>query len=99
MPLTIKQILRANEDDLPWDVIESLIQEFTASCEDMECDLIRRRMESFVDGYNPALDIVDRIWLRREQIEGGETLSFHRSRIESEIRERTHRPDAGESAS
>ena len=94
-----KQILRANEDDLPWDVIESLIQELTASCEDMECDLIRRRMESFVDGYNPALDIVDRIWLRREQIEGGETLSFHRSRIESETRERTHRPDAGESAS
>ena len=94
-----KQILRANEDDLPWDVIESLIQELTASCEDMECDLIRRRMESFVDGYNPAMDIVDRLWLRREQIEGGETLSFHRSRIESEIRERTHRPDAGESAS
>ena len=94
-----KQILRANEADLPWDVIESLIQELTSSCEDMECDRIRGRMESFVDGYSPALDIVDRIWLRREQIESGEALSFHRSRIESEIRDRMHHPDAGESAS
>ena len=60
------EILRASEEHIPWDSLESLLTELEDACVNLNCDVIRSRMKTFVDGYQPSSDIVDLAWLRME---------------------------------
>ena len=77
-----RQILRASENDIPWDVLEPLLHELEDACVEMKCDVIRERMQTFVDGYKPASDIVDLTWLRRQARADHEILQFPPPQIE-----------------
>ncbi|MDG2200487.1 MAG: nucleoside-diphosphate sugar epimerase/dehydratase [Phycisphaerales bacterium] len=77
-----RQILRASEDDLPWEVMEPLLADLESACLAMDCDVLRARMRTFVHGYKPAADLVDLAWLRRRARDNADTLQFPSPQIE-----------------
>ena len=60
-------ILRANEDFMPWDQLEPLLQELEEACHCFDLHRIRKIVKKLVEDYQPQCDSVDPVWLAQIQ--------------------------------
>jgi FlaA1/EpsC-like NDP-sugar epimerase len=59
-------ILRAEEDFLPWDELELLLDRLWNSCRQLDCAGARELLLSGVQGYSPTSELVeDLVWRER----------------------------------
>jgi FlaA1/EpsC-like NDP-sugar epimerase len=59
------KIMRAEEDYLPWEVLEPMLKELQTACSDMDLGSIRRILMQAVDGFEPDTLADDPLWLEQ----------------------------------
>ncbi|MEN8170724.1 MAG: nucleoside-diphosphate sugar epimerase/dehydratase [Pseudomonadota bacterium] len=59
MPTNHQRIMRAEEEILPWDDIEWLLEHFEAASSDNDADRVRELLLSAVSGFNPQCGVED----------------------------------------
>jgi FlaA1/EpsC-like NDP-sugar epimerase len=58
-------IMRAEEDFLPWNELEPLLNQLAAACERLDCTKAREVLLSAVAGYSPTKEVEDLVWRER----------------------------------
>src|SRR5690606_20497335 len=58
-------IMRAEEDFLPWNELESLLNQLATACERLDCTKAREVLLSAVAGYSPTNEVEDLVWRER----------------------------------
>jgi len=59
------KIMRAEEDYLPWEVLEPMLNELQAACTELDLGSIRRILMQAVDGFEPDTLSDDPLWLEQ----------------------------------
>ncbi len=59
------KIMRAEEDYLPWEVLEPMLNELQAACSELDLGSIRRILMQAVDGFEPDTLSDDPLWLEQ----------------------------------
>lgn len=59
------KIMRAEEDHLPWETLEPMLQELQAACSRMDLEGIRLILMRAVDGFEPETLADDPLWLEQ----------------------------------
>lgn len=59
------KIMRAEEDHLPWETLEPMLQELQAACSRMDLESIRLILMRAVDGFEPETLADDPLWLEQ----------------------------------
>ncbi|MCW8982404.1 MAG: polysaccharide biosynthesis protein, partial [Gammaproteobacteria bacterium] len=65
-PTEHKKIMRAEEEVISWDILESLIQKLQDASRDGEFNLVRELLQQAVSGYKPQCHVVDELTLALE---------------------------------
>ncbi len=68
MPTDHAQIMRAEEEVLPWSNIEWLLQEFELASRENDADKVRELLLEAVTGFNPQCEVADIIMKHRKII-------------------------------
>ena len=58
-------IMRAEEDFLPWEVLEPLIDQLWTACQRLDCAKAREGLLRAVTGYSPTKEVEDLVWRHR----------------------------------
>lgn len=77
-------IMRAQEKEIPWDVLEGLLQELDGACKSFDYPSVRMLLMRMVEEYSPQCGIEDFIWLESEKnslIEKGVVLNLECERM------------------
>lgn len=61
-------ILRADEEMIPWAVLDERLDEIREVCEAFDLPALRQLLLRTVSGYKPAADIEDLLWIRSEAL-------------------------------
>lgn len=64
-PTEHAMIMRADEEFLPWDKLQLVLQELLAAVDSGDCVLIRQILRETVDGYIPQGELVD--WVHNQK--------------------------------
>jgi FlaA1/EpsC-like NDP-sugar epimerase len=63
MPTSQPRIMKAHEDFLPWDVLQSKLSDLGLALDANNVPLIRSLLKDLVPGYQPDGEVVDWVWL------------------------------------
>jgi FlaA1/EpsC-like NDP-sugar epimerase len=66
MPTVHARIMKAHEDFLPWEPLQAKLVELEAALETNDVPLVRAQLKELVPGYQPESDVVDWIYLARQ---------------------------------
>ena len=66
-PTTHSRIMKANEEFLPWDILQNKLTELNAALDVNNVPLIRTLLKELVPGYQPDGDVVDWVWMANER--------------------------------
>ena len=70
------KILRAEEEFLPWENLQNLIERLEATSQQLDLEAVRGILEEAVDGFDPGEGVSDPFWQVQEQNrETGQALS------------------------
>ncbi|MDD4977066.1 MAG: nucleoside-diphosphate sugar epimerase/dehydratase [Gallionella sp.] len=58
-------IMRAEEVELPWTVLQEKLQIVDLACHQFDCEAVRKVLLEVVDGYAPTSGICDHVWEAR----------------------------------
>jgi FlaA1/EpsC-like NDP-sugar epimerase len=61
-------IMRAEELELPWEVLRERLEQVDVAAHQFDCDAIRNVLLDVVQGYKPSVGICDLIWARSEHM-------------------------------
>jgi len=67
LPTSHPRIMKAHEDFLPWDELESKLNILNAALESNNVPVIRILLKELVPGYQPEGDVVDWVWMENEK--------------------------------
>lgn len=62
------KILRAEEEYLPWENLQSLIGRLEIACQELDLRDVRNILVEAVDGFDPGQDVSDPLWHVQEQV-------------------------------
>lgn len=60
-------IMRAQESELPWEQLSSMLQQLDAACTNFDYLTLRELLQSLVKEYQPQCGIEDLLWLARNK--------------------------------
>jgi FlaA1/EpsC-like NDP-sugar epimerase len=63
MPTSQPRIMKAHEDFLPWDILQSKLSDLGLALDANNVPLIRSLLKDLVPGYQPDGEVVDWVWL------------------------------------
>ncbi|MDH5612564.1 MAG: polysaccharide biosynthesis protein [Gammaproteobacteria bacterium] len=80
-------IMRAEEEILPWEEIEKLLQQFELAAKMNDANRVRELLLSAVSGFSPQCDVEDVVTkFGKDKIPGMEILNFHKvTSLKSEV--------------
>jgi len=61
------RIMRAQEAELPWDQVKSILEQLETICKSDDSDALLKYLEEVVDGYSAQRDVIDPIWIATHQ--------------------------------
>jgi FlaA1/EpsC-like NDP-sugar epimerase len=67
LPTSHPRIMKAHEEFLPWDELESKLNILNAALESNNVPVIRTLLKELVPGYQPEGDVVDWVWMENEK--------------------------------
>jgi FlaA1/EpsC-like NDP-sugar epimerase len=67
LPTSHSRILKAHEDFLPWDVLQTKLAKLNELLDLNNVPQIRRVLKEVVPGYQPDGDVVDWVWMENER--------------------------------
>jgi FlaA1/EpsC-like NDP-sugar epimerase len=67
LPTSHPRIMKAHEEFLPWDVLESKLNILNGALESNNVPVIRTLLKELVPGYQPEADVVDWVWIENEK--------------------------------
>jgi FlaA1/EpsC-like NDP-sugar epimerase len=59
--------MRAQEAEIPWNLLQELLAKLEAACERYEHETVRELLLQMVPGYTPQCDIEDLVWRNQNQ--------------------------------
>ena len=70
------KIMRAEEDHLPWEVLEQMLSELLLACQNLDLPAIRRILMKAVDGFEPSSLSDDLLWIEPDTNQDAAALDF-----------------------
>ena len=67
LPTSHPRILKAHEEFLPWDELESKLNILNGALESNNVPVIRTLLKELVPGYQPESEVVDWVWMENEK--------------------------------
>jgi FlaA1/EpsC-like NDP-sugar epimerase len=67
LPTSHPRIMKAHEEFLPWDELESKLNILNCALESNNVPVIRTLLKELVPGYQPEAEVVDWVWLENEK--------------------------------
>lgn len=67
LPTSHPRIMKAHEEFLPWDELESKLNILYGALESNNVPVIRSLLKELVPGYQPEGDVVDWVWMENEK--------------------------------
>jgi FlaA1/EpsC-like NDP-sugar epimerase len=67
MPTSHPRIMKAHEEFLPWDELESKLNILNGALESNNVPVIRTLLKELVPGYQPESEVVDWVWMENEK--------------------------------
>jgi FlaA1/EpsC-like NDP-sugar epimerase len=67
LPTSHPRIMKAHEEFLPWDELESKLNILNSALESNNVPVIRTLLKELVPGYRPESDVVDWVWMENEK--------------------------------
>jgi FlaA1/EpsC-like NDP-sugar epimerase len=67
LPTSHPRILKAHEEFLPWDKLESKLNILNGALESNNVPVIRTLLKELVPGYQPESEVVDWVWMENEK--------------------------------
>jgi FlaA1/EpsC-like NDP-sugar epimerase len=67
LPTHHPRIMKAHEDFLPWDELQSKLNVLNGALDVNNVPLIRTLLKDMVPGYQPDGDVVDWVWMENEK--------------------------------
>jgi FlaA1/EpsC-like NDP-sugar epimerase len=67
LPTSHPRIMKAHEEFLPWDELESKLNILNGSLESNNVPVIRTLLKELVPGYQPESEVVDWVWMENEK--------------------------------
>jgi FlaA1/EpsC-like NDP-sugar epimerase len=67
LPTSHPRIMKANEEFLPWDELESKLNILNGALESNNVPVIRTLLKELVPGYQPESEVVDWVWMENEK--------------------------------
>jgi FlaA1/EpsC-like NDP-sugar epimerase len=67
LPTSHPRIMKAHEEFLPWDELESKLNILNLALESNNVPVIRTLLKELVPGYQPEGDVVDWVWMENEK--------------------------------
>ena len=67
LPTSHPRIMKAHEEFLPWDELESKLNILNSALESNNVPVIRTLLKELVPGYQPELEVVDWVWMENEK--------------------------------
>jgi FlaA1/EpsC-like NDP-sugar epimerase len=67
LPTSHPRILKAHEEFLPWDELESKLTILNSALESNNVPAIRTLLKELVPGYQPESEVVDWVWMENEK--------------------------------
>jgi FlaA1/EpsC-like NDP-sugar epimerase len=67
LPTSHPRIMKAHEEFLPWDVLDSKLNILNGALESNNVPVIRTLLKELVPGYQPEADVVDWVWMENEK--------------------------------
>jgi FlaA1/EpsC-like NDP-sugar epimerase len=61
------RIMKAHEEFLPWDELESKLNILNSALESNNVPVIRTLLKELVSGYHPESEVVDWVWMENEK--------------------------------
>jgi FlaA1/EpsC-like NDP-sugar epimerase len=74
LPTRHPRIMKAHEEFLPWDELESKLNILNLALESNNVPVIRTLLKELVPGYQPEGDVVDWVWMENEKASAYRTL-------------------------
>jgi hypothetical protein len=66
MPTNHVGIMKANEEYIPWDILQPQLHALESALHNNEVGLLRKIIKTLVTGYAPSGEIVDWIYMAQE---------------------------------
>ena len=67
LPTSHPRIMKAHEEFLPWDELESKLNILNSALESNNVPVIRTLLKELVPGYQPESEVVDWVWMEKEK--------------------------------
>jgi FlaA1/EpsC-like NDP-sugar epimerase len=67
LPTSHPRIMKAHEEFLPWDELESKLNILNSALESNNVPIIRTLLKELVPGYQPEAEVVDWVWVENEK--------------------------------
>jgi FlaA1/EpsC-like NDP-sugar epimerase len=67
LPTSHQRILKAHEEFLPWDELESKLNILNGALDSNNVPVIRTLLKELVPGYQPESEVVDWVWMKNEK--------------------------------
>jgi FlaA1/EpsC-like NDP-sugar epimerase len=67
LPTSHPRIMKAHEEFLPWDKLESKLNILNSALDSNNVPLIRTLLKELVPGYQPESEVVDWVWMENEK--------------------------------
>jgi FlaA1/EpsC-like NDP-sugar epimerase len=67
LPTSHPRIMKAHEEFLPWDELESKFNILNGALESNNVPVIRTLLKELVPGYQPESEVVDWVWMEKEK--------------------------------
>ncbi len=67
LPTSHPRIMKAHEEFLPWDELESKLNFLNGALDSNNVPLIRTLLKELVPGYQPEAEVVDWVWMENEK--------------------------------
>lgn len=67
LPTSHPRIMKAHEEFLPWDELESKLNILNAALDSNNVPVIRTLLKELVPGYQPEAEVVDWVWMEKEK--------------------------------
>jgi FlaA1/EpsC-like NDP-sugar epimerase len=68
LPTIHPRIMKAHEEFLPWDELESKLNILNRALESNNVPVIRTLLKELVPGYQPESEVVDWVWMENEKV-------------------------------
>jgi FlaA1/EpsC-like NDP-sugar epimerase len=67
LPTSHPRIMKAHEEFLPWDELQSKLNILSSALESNNVPVIRTLLKELVPGYQPETEVVDWVWMENEK--------------------------------